>query len=49
VTMNDQVTWTLHIRDVKRMDQGFYMCQINTEPMKMQVRFKEAVSLKRST
>ncbi|CAL8101989.1 unnamed protein product [Orchesella dallaii] len=43
VTMNDKVTWTLHIRTVERADQGFYMCQINTEPMKMQMAYLEVV------
>ena len=37
VTMNDKVTWTLHIRNAQRADRGFYMCQINTEPMAKQV------------
>lgn len=38
VTHNDYNTWTLHIRNVRREDRGQYMCQVNTDPMKMQVR-----------
>lgn len=26
----DSYTWSLHIRNVKETDRGFYMCQINT-------------------
>lgn len=37
VTHNDFNTWTLNIRNVKREDRGQYMCQVNTDPMKMQV------------
>lgn len=39
VTHNDYNTWTLNIRDVRREDRGQYMCQVNTDPMKMQVNF----------
>ncbi|KAJ8910624.1 hypothetical protein NQ315_002860 [Exocentrus adspersus] len=28
--------WQLHIKDVKESDYGWYMCQINTDPMKSQ-------------
>lgn len=37
VTHNDFNTWTLVIRNVKMEDAGEYMCQVNTDPMKMQV------------
>lgn len=37
VTHNDYNTWTLVIRSVKMEDRGQYMCQVNTDPMKMQV------------
>lgn len=37
VTHNDFNTWTLVIRNVKMEDRGLYMCQVNTDPMKMQV------------
>lgn len=31
--------WVLRIKDVKESDKGWYMCQINTDPMKNQVIF----------
>lgn len=37
VTHNDFNTWTLVIKNVKMEDRGQYMCQVNTDPMKMQV------------
>lgn len=43
VTHNDYNTWTLSIRSVKREDRGQYMCQVNTDPMKMQTAFLEVV------
>ncbi|XP_064292801.1 lachesin-like isoform X3 [Plodia interpunctella] len=43
VTHNDFNTWTLNIRGVKREDRGQYMCQVNTDPMKMQTAFLEVV------
>ncbi|CAH1103656.1 unnamed protein product [Psylliodes chrysocephalus] len=43
VTHNDFNTWTLNIRGVKREDRGLYMCQVNTDPMKMQTAFLEVV------
>ena len=38
VSHNDHTTWNLHIRSVQEEDRGQYMCQINTDPMKSQVR-----------
>ncbi|CAH1988232.1 unnamed protein product, partial [Acanthoscelides obtectus] len=43
VTHNDFNTWTLNIRGVRREDRGLYMCQVNTDPMKMQAAFLEVV------
>uniref|UniRef100_A0A8W7PQV2 Ig-like domain-containing protein n=1 Tax=Anopheles coluzzii TaxID=1518534 RepID=A0A8W7PQV2_ANOCL len=43
VTHNDYNTWTLVIRNVKMEDRGVYMCQVNTDPMKMQTAFLEVV------
>ncbi|XP_072402627.1 lachesin-like [Diabrotica undecimpunctata] len=43
VTHNDFNTWTLNIRGVKREDRGQYMCQVNTDPMKMQTAYLEVV------
>ena len=33
--------WVLRIRDVKESDKGWYMCQINTDPMKVRRLNKE--------
>lgn len=41
VTHNDYNTWTLNIRGVKMEDAGKYMCQVNTDPMKMQVSMSQ--------
>jgi len=38
VTHNDYNTWTLNVRTVRREDRGTYMCQVNTDPMKSQVK-----------
>ncbi|KAJ9579997.1 hypothetical protein L9F63_004380, partial [Diploptera punctata] len=43
VTHSDHRTWYLHIRDVKESDRGWYMCQINTDPMKSQIGYLEVV------
>ena len=43
VTHSDHRTWYLQIRDVKESDRGWYMCQINTDPMKSQVGYLEVV------
>lgn len=45
VTHNDYNTWTLVIKGVKMEDRGQYMCQVNTDPMKMQVRNNLSVFL----
>ena len=46
VSHSDQTTWNLHIRSVQEEDRGQYMCQINTDPMKSQVRLFIASSKK---
>ncbi|KAK6627695.1 hypothetical protein RUM44_010174 [Polyplax serrata] len=43
ITHSDQRTWSLHIREVKESDQGWYMCQINTDPMKSQTAHLQVV------
>lgn len=40
---SDEVSWYLKIKDVKESDRGFYMCQINTDPMKSQVGYLDVV------
>ncbi|XP_017794610.1 PREDICTED: lachesin-like [Habropoda laboriosa] len=36
VSHSDHTMWKLHIKSVQREDEGLYMCQINTDPMKSQ-------------
>ncbi|KAK9881845.1 hypothetical protein WA026_018032 [Henosepilachna vigintioctopunctata] len=43
VTHSEQKTWYLHIKEVKESDKGWYMCQINTDPMKSQVGYLNVV------
>ncbi|XP_021937376.1 opioid-binding protein/cell adhesion molecule homolog isoform X2 [Zootermopsis nevadensis] len=43
VTHSDHRTWYLHVRDVRESDRGWYMCQINTDPMKSQIGYLEVV------
>lgn len=43
ITYTEKRIWQLRIRDVKETDRGWYMCQINADPMKSQVGFLEVV------
>ncbi|XP_050522460.1 neurotrimin-like [Daktulosphaira vitifoliae] len=43
VSHTDHRTWHIHIREVRESDRGWYMCQINTDPMKSQLGFMEIV------
>ncbi|GLH14851.1 Lachesin, partial [Gryllus bimaculatus] len=43
VSHSDHRTWYLHIKEVRESDRGWYMCQINTDPMKSQLGFLEVV------
>ncbi|KAG8305705.1 hypothetical protein J6590_063280 [Homalodisca vitripennis] len=43
VTHSDHRTWILHVREIRQADRGWYMCQINTDPMKSQVGFLDVV------
>ncbi|OWR51490.1 putative lachesin [Danaus plexippus plexippus] len=43
VTHSDQRTWFLHIRELRETDRGWYMCQINTDPMKSQLGYLDIV------
>ncbi|KAL1508988.1 hypothetical protein ABEB36_003797 [Hypothenemus hampei] len=45
VTRIEQKTWYLHIRDLQESDKGWYMCQINTDPMLSQVGFLNVVDV----
>lgn len=37
VSHGDHSTWSLRIKGAQKEDEGLYMCQINTDPMKSQV------------
>ncbi|KAK4303120.1 hypothetical protein Pmani_024849 [Petrolisthes manimaculis] len=43
VTRDDPSTWTLHIRDVQPEDTGYYVCQVNMEPVINQVGYIQVV------
>ncbi|XP_063702653.1 neurotrimin-like [Culicoides brevitarsis] len=43
ITHTEKRIWQLRIRDVKEADRGWYMCQINTDPMKSQVGYLDVV------
>ncbi|XP_053603986.1 opioid-binding protein/cell adhesion molecule homolog [Plodia interpunctella] len=43
VTHSDQRVWFLHIRELRETDRGWYMCQINTDPMKSQLGYLDVV------
>lgn len=43
VSHSDHRTWFLHIREVRSADRGWYMCQINTDPMKSQLGYLDVV------
>lgn len=45
VSNSDQQVWKLHIKDVRISDRGWYMCQINTDPMKSQTAYIEVVGM----
>ncbi|VVC45395.1 Immunoglobulin subtype,Immunoglobulin-like domain,Immunoglobulin-like fold,Immunoglobulin subtype [Cinara cedri] len=43
VTHTDSRIWRLRIKEVRPSDRGFYMCQINTDPMKNQIAYLDVV------
>lgn len=43
ITHTEKRIWQLRIRDVKESDRGWYMCQINTDPMKSQTGYLDVV------
>lgn len=43
VTHAENRAWTLKIRDVRETDKGWYMCQVNTDPMKSQMAYLDVV------
>lgn len=49
VSHDNQKTWLLHISSVQQDDRGYYMCQVNTNPMISQVGFLQVVGKYRFT
>ncbi|XP_053672465.1 lachesin [Anopheles nili] len=43
LTYNDHRSWYLHIREVEENDRGWYMCQVNTDPMRSRKGFLQVV------
>ncbi|GFU39784.1 hypothetical protein NPIL_401 [Nephila pilipes] len=43
ITNSNKRQWYLHIKDVSVLDRGYYMCQINTEPMISQEGFLDVM------
>ncbi|XKL62750.1 hypothetical protein PGB90_002583 [Kerria lacca] len=43
LSYNDHRSWYLHIRNVQEADRGWYMCQINTDPMRSQQGYLQVV------
>lgn len=43
ITYAEHKTWQLRIKDIRESDRGWYMCQINTDPMKSQTGFLDVV------
>ncbi|XP_069960623.1 neurotrimin-like [Cherax quadricarinatus] len=40
---NDHRTWHLQIKSVKEIDRGWYMCQVNTDPMRSRQGYVDVV------
>lgn len=45
VNHSDRRVWFLHIHDVRQSDRGWYMCQLNTDPMKSQTAYLDVVGM----
>uniref|UniRef100_A0A1B0DRB2 Uncharacterized protein n=1 Tax=Phlebotomus papatasi TaxID=29031 RepID=A0A1B0DRB2_PHLPP len=43
IVWTERRTWQLKIKDIKESDRGWYMCQINTDPMKSQMGYLDVV------
>ncbi|KAJ9576523.1 hypothetical protein L9F63_025581, partial [Diploptera punctata] len=48
VSHDNQKTWLLHVSGVHQEDRGYYMCQVNTNPMISQVGYLQVVASKRN-
>lgn len=45
ITYSEFKTWQLKVKDLRESDRGWYMCQINTDPMKSQTGFLDVVGM----
>lgn len=43
ISHDNAKTWLLHITSVQQEDRGYYMCQVNTNPMISQVGYLQVV------
>lgn len=43
ITHDSQKTWLLHVKGAQPEDRGYYMCQVNTNPMISQVGYLQVV------
>ncbi|XP_076299650.1 neurotrimin isoform X3 [Lasioglossum baleicum] len=43
LSYNDHRTWYLHIKKVQEVDRGWYMCQVNTDPMRSRQGYLQVV------
>nr|CAI5816835.1 unnamed protein product [Callosobruchus analis] len=43
ISYNDHRSWYLHIKTVQEVDRGWYMCQINTDPMRSRKGYLQVV------
>ncbi|KAL0881666.1 hypothetical protein ABMA27_001482 [Loxostege sticticalis] len=43
LSYNDHRSWYLHIKDVQEVDRGWYMCQVNTDPMRSRKGYLQVV------
>ncbi len=39
ISVSDKNTWILHVTRVQQEDRGYYMCQVNTNPIMSQVGY----------
>lgn len=43
ITYDNANTWLLHVSQAQQDDRGYYMCQVNTNPMISQVGYLQVV------
>ncbi|XP_033213898.1 lachesin-like [Belonocnema kinseyi] len=43
LSFNDHRSWYLHIKKVQEVDRGWYMCQVNTDPMRSRQGYLQVV------